>query len=454
MNIRSKLTLRFTIIVSAIILLFALAIYYFSATFRTQEFYQRLNEKALNTAKLLVEIDDINGQLLKTIQRNTITLQNEKIHIYDGNGNEIFNTTEQKFVSLKSNILKDIQKNNTLEFRDGELEALGLYFKANNTKAIVIISAYDKFGIRKLGFLKIVLFVSALISIIVVMLAGWLFAGRALTPISGVVSEVENITASNLSQRVNEGNGTDEIAQLAVTFNQMLNRIEIAFQLQKSFVSNASHELRTPLTSITGQLEVALMKERKNDEYRETITSVLDDIKSMNSLSNGLLELMQTEIQLSDKRMKNFRADEMIWNLKKDISKNKPQFNVHININNLPDDEQMLFIKGDETLIKSGITNLVENACKFSENKTAIIDFNVEAWKIIITVSDNGIGISKNEISKIFEPFYRGSNTQSFNGHGIGLSLTKRIMDMHKAQIIIASQENEFTKIKLLFPTI
>jgi len=108
-----------------------------------------------------------------------------------------------------------------------------------------------------------------------------------------VISQVDKITASNLNRRVKAGNGRDEIAQLALIFNQMLARLEEAFAVQKSFVAHASHEIRTPLTAITGQIEVTLFQERTSQEYRQVLGSLLEDVRSITRLANGLLELTQ-----------------------------------------------------------------------------------------------------------------------------------------------------------------
>ena len=119
--------------------------------------------------------------------------------------------------------------------------------------------------------------------------AGWFYSGRALKPISDVVKKVEEISITSLNLRVFEGNGKDEIGRLAKTFNNMLERLETSFGMQKNFIANASHELRTPLTSINGQLEVLMMKDRSTDDYKSALGSVLDDIKSLIDLSNRLL---------------------------------------------------------------------------------------------------------------------------------------------------------------------
>ncbi len=107
------------------------------------------------------------------------------------------------------------------------------------------------------------------------------FSGRALKPMSDVVGRVEEISISSLNLRVPEGNGADEIGRLARTFNNMLERLETSFSMQKNFIANASHELRTPLTSINGQLEVLMLKERSPEEYRTAVVSVMEDIKTL-----------------------------------------------------------------------------------------------------------------------------------------------------------------------------
>jgi signal transduction histidine kinase len=197
-----------------------------------------------------------------------------------------------------------------------------------------------------------------------------------------------------LKKRVDEGNRKDEIAQLAITFNQMLDRIESAFETQRSFVSNASHEMRTPLTSITGQLEVALLGNRDTAEYESTLRSVLDDIRNLNKLTNGLLEIAQASMDITEMRQRNFRVDELLWQARNEVMKRNPAYDVQINITNFPDDENELIVSGVEPLFKTAITNLMENACKFSDDKRVSVTFSVVENHAYLKFKDNGIGIS------------------------------------------------------------
>ncbi len=312
MNIRTKLTVRFTLIVATLAMAYSLAIYYFSATYRENEFYERLKEKAFNYSQLLIKLDNINEGLLELVDKNTAYLPNERIVVLGENNKELFNTYSDS-LHTPSDLINKVRLQKEIRYKENNNEVLAILYTNKTQVFVVIVSALDKEGLNKLENLKIILVLGLTAFSIVTLIFGRVFAKQALNPISNVIKEVESITASNLTKRVNEGNGTDEIAQLAVTFNQMLNRIQKAFELQKSFVSNSSHELRTPLTSITGQIEVALMSSREPEEYQAVLHSLLDDIKNVNRLTNGLLELAQANLDISKLKMKNVRIDELLW---------------------------------------------------------------------------------------------------------------------------------------------
>ncbi len=450
MKIRTRLAIRFTIIVASLLVIFASAIYYFSSSYRQKEFYERLYEKAGNYAKLIVEVDEVSPHLMKIFDRNTAYLHNERILVYDGNNKQIFNTNDDTILLSKS-FLDKVRVAKELKYKDGNNEVLALLYPNKSELYVVIVSAFDKDGINKLDYLKIILFSGLMVCVIATMLAGWIYSGQALSPISGVVEQVEKTTILNLTERVNEGNGKDEIGQLAITFNRMLERIQKSFELQKSFVSNSSHELRTPLTAITGQLEVALMSQREPDEYKAVLSSILEDIKSVNRLTNGLLELAQADMDLSRLNMRKVRIDELLWQTRNELLKRNPDYTIDIEIAEFPEDEGELIIMGSEHLLRSALINIMDNACKFSRDKRVKIVFKSHNEVVDISFSDKGIGISEEDIKKISQPFYRGANAKMYSGHGLGLSLTSKIITLHKGKITIVSKMNEFTEVNVRF---
>lgn len=454
-NIRSRLTIQFTYIVSFILILFSFIIYYFSASYRETEFYSRLEKKALTTAKLLIEVKEVDYNLMKIIDRNTLNaLDKEVVMIYDDKDHQIYNSLDNNSIQISGTFLDKIRHLKSFRYHEGKNEAVGLIFTLKSDRFVVIASAYDKYGRIKLHNLIWIIFVGFFISIGSTVFFGRIYANKALKPMSDVVRQVDKITIASLNMRVNEGNGTDEIAQLAITFNQMLERLESAFEMQRSFVSNASHELRTPLTSITGQIEVSLMKPRTQVEYEAILESVLEDIKNLNALSNGLLDLAKASSDISEIALLPLRIDEILWETRAELLERKNDYKVSIKFSEPIEDEKELTVLGNHHLLKTGIVNLMDNACKFSPDKSVDIFLSVKGKCIVAEFADNGMGIDPVDMEKIFHPFFRANNAKNISGNGLGLTLTDKIIQIHRSTISIESQLQKGTIVTVCIPFI
>jgi len=278
---------------------------------------------------------------------------------------------------------------------------------------------------------------------------------RAMTDVADdiicFIQQVDEISITSLNLRVDEGNGKDEIAMLAQTFNRMLARLESSFKVQRNFIANASHELRTPLTAITGQLEVSLMSERTREEYERVLNSVLEDIKSLNILSNRLLLLAQTSSESFQLKESSIRIDEIIWQSREEVLKHHPSYSIKIDIDRMLDEESKLVIKGDEQLIKAACVNLIENGCKYSTANSVEVMITFLDNHITVLFKDSGIGIDEKDLPNIFDPFFRGKNALDIKGHGIGLSMVKRIIVAHGGTIAINSQLAVGTTVSIQF---
>lgn len=293
-----------------------------------------------------------------------------------------------------------------------------------------------------------------MVSLVLFFIVGWFFSGRALKPISDVVKKVEDISITSLNLRVLEGNGADEIGRLAKTFNKMLERLETSFGMQKTFIANASHELMTPLTSINGQLEVLMMKDRSAIEYKSALESVLDDIKSLIDLSNRLLLIARTSAEDPVNFNKKLRIDEILWQTQEEITRFNNSYHINISMDNSLTDSDQMIIVGDDSLLKVAVSNLIDNACKYSSDRTVDIKFRHIEKFIEVVFADRGIGIPDKDLQKIFEPFYRGTNTHSISGSGIGLPLVNQIIKNHNGTMKISSQLGKGTSVTILLPTI
>ena len=445
MQIRTRLTLQFLFIGGAIMIIASCAIYFFSANYRRDDFYQRLENKSTNTARILVEIDEIDADLLRRMEKdNPINFPDERIIILNYKNDTLYTSDERGDIKIDNNILSQIRLTGRVQYRQKPYDVLGFLFTERYDRFVVIAAGTDPLGLLKIRNLRIILIVVCLMSLILFYIAGWFYSGKALKPISSVIKSVEEVSINSLNLRIDEGNGSDEIARLARTFNNMLSRLEEAFSLQKDFISNASHELRTPLTSISGQLQVLLLKDRKKADYKSTIVSVMEDIRNLTDLTNNLLLLARTSSGVTDKSVEPIRMDDILWQAAEEIKKLNPEFNVNIRIgldSDTVEAEQML-VTGNESLLRTAVSNILENSCKYSNDHSAEVLLECVDNKVVLTFTDRGPGVPPEDIEKIFEPFYRGNNSPAIPGHGIGLSLVKKIIQNHGGSISVSSDHN------------
>lgn len=445
MNIRKRLTVQFTLIVSSIIILFAITIYSFSANYRNEDFFNRIKSTAINTSKLYFDFNKVDSFNEHKINEYTqTTFQDKQTFLFDSNRTLIFSFPKtDSFPANTKEIIENVDLTGSYSKTFKSKQIIAFTFIHDKKEYYVIASANDIEGNLTLKHLKFILITGLGILIAMTSLLGYLFAYKALSPIQKIVQQAKSISAENLSQRIAVGTENDEIFHLAITFNEMLNRLENAFELQKHFVANVSHELRTPLTSITGQLEVNLMNTRTVDEHKETITSILYDIKILNQLVNNLLYLTETKLDKSNIPMTNIRVDELLFLAKILEVKKHKDYTIDFNFTELPEEENQLTVVGNEQLLSVVFLNLIDNACKYSPNNSVVIGLKSVNETIKISFTDNGIGIPKSDFENIFLPFQRASNSKDFKGHGIGLSLVKNIIEIHGGKISVDSIEGK-----------
>jgi len=310
---------------------------------------------------------------------------------------------------------------------------------------------YPQAGYDMYRILNIKLVAIWVVSFAILFVIGYFMARNALKPVSKIVKQVENITASNLSKRVEIDNTKDEIGELAITFNDMLNRLEESFESQKMFVSNVSHELRTPMAALIAELELSLHKERSNEDYRRVVENALADARNIEKLSNGLMDLAKASYNTDQIKMTAVRLDEALLDASAMVMKAQSDYNVNLIFSNDTDDDRMVTINGNEYLLRTAFINLMENNCKFSHNHSSTIRISFFQTKVSIRFSDTGIGISSKDMEQIFKPFYRGENHRFSAGNGIGMTLVERIVKLHNGTISVSSRQSEGTVFTVAF---
>jgi signal transduction histidine kinase len=454
MRLRRKLRFQFSLLVFLILILSLLSIFFAFSQYREEEFYDRLFRKAKTAAVLLLEVEEVNTQLLKKIEDNSTTnLPNQNILIFNSKSKLIFNSKGNSW-NITDSLLRLIRHDRVKKFKMDNFDAVGYYYKGDHDSIVVIILAEDVYGVVFLARLKAILLSVFFLSIVVIILSGKIYVDKTLDPINKLIQRIDAIGITNLSERLEEGNRTDEISKLARAFNLMLERLEAAFHSQKIFVSNASHELRTPLTVISGQLEVLLLKARTNHEYEAAITSTLHDILGLIRMSNRLLMLAHASSDFSEIKFTILRVDDAIWLARQELKKLYPAYNINVQFSENICEDKHFKISGNEMLMTSALSNLMENGCKYSKNHSVDVHLENQENNIVIRFTDQGIGVRNEEISYLFEPFFRGSNTTNIRGKGIGLSIVSKVIALHKGTVTIRSEFGKGSEFTVTIPLI
>ncbi len=455
MKIKYKIALYYSVSAVLLLIAFAAIAYYFSSKMRKEEYQERLEYRARSIANVIIEDDKIKVDLLRKLDKTTFQdLYQEKILVYDQQNVLVYSNLRNEVVKTNPALLTFIWNNKVYRYEKGNKEYVGIAYTEGNTSVIVIASSLDKYGYQNLQNLEQILVIESLIAIIILIGVGYWFARKIVQPLDDLVLQVNNINASTLEDVVVPITGKDEIALLANNFNTMIQRLSRAFDLQKSFVSNASHELRTPLASIISQLQVMLTKDRSNEEYKALLESVLEDSINLSDLTNGLLQLAQSDLNQNKFVLTHIRIDELLLDIPRLLeSKLGKTPKVEIEFRRFPDQEYQLTVNGNESLLKILFLNLVENACKFSADHSATVFIDYSDTSVLVSVADKGLPIPEEDAAKIFEPFFRASNALQIKGHGLGLSICKKIVLLHKGDIMLIN-ESPLVIFQVTLPTI
>lgn len=284
----------------------------------------------------------------------------------------------------------------------------------------------------------------------VLFLIARLIAGRSIMPVTQITETSSRITKDNLKERIVLPQNKDELYVLSKTINDLLERIENAVEREKQFTSDASHELRTPLTVLKGTLEVLIRKPRTQAEYEDKIKYGISEVNRLNNLVDQLLLLARFENQIQSLKIEKIYLNALILDI---LTRYSLKINAKkISVNHSFSEEY--YVESDNYLVSIIIGNIISNAIKYSnENGELSITLSQNENTTICTISDKGIGIPKEDLDKILNPFYRSNPTQhpDIKGSGLGLSIVKRLAELLGMQFEIQSEINKGTSVVLSF---
>jgi two-component system, OmpR family, sensor kinase len=287
------------------------------------------------------------------------------------------------------------------------------------------------------------------IGVLVFALAGaWWLVTRALRPLEKISDAAAKISSGNLSQRITIAESEGELGKLAAVLNSTFARLETAFAQQKQFTSDASHELRTPITVLISEAQTTLARERSPEDYREALTASLDTAKKMARLTEFLLELARLdagqEILRREKVLLNQLAEDGL-KLVRPLAATR-QLKLHSEL-------APVEISADANHLAQVITNLLTNAIHYNRDAGEIrVTTRRENDVAILMVADTGQGIAAKDLPRVFERFYRADKSRSGGHSGLGLAISKAVVEAHGGTIEVTSAENVGTTFTVRLP--
>lgn len=451
MKIKDRLAISLTM--TSAIALFAVlsAVYLIFLKFLESDFFDRLNDRTRVTAELYLEADEISRDALNEVRHKYLLKMNsEVIRIYNSDNTAVFIGDDQHFWSKQ--IIQKVREKGRLQFKDGARQVVGMFYKDNQGDFVILASAIDQSTKDRLEKLRTIMIISYLILLAGLLLLGRWIAKRILLPLSIFIDEVKKIKSSNLDFRVKESNNKDEIHLLAKNFNSLMEHLENAFVLQKTFISNASHELRTPVTRMMIGAEISLSKEREKDEYKKALSEVVEEAENMNNIISGLVELAQSDLELGSSQIASVDVAELLTNLQQNWNANRVNEQLFLEIEDPAQGSPDFVIRANTTLLTIAINNIISNAFKFSDQQNVYCMLSRRDDSLCIAISDSGPGINASIHEEIFKPWFSGSGQDSKKGNGMGLYMSQKIISLFKGTLQVASVEGEGSTFTILIP--
>jgi len=446
-SFKAKLVIGYTLILVFILVLFSAVIY----TYAKQQTYSRIDR---SISHRLEQFESSNGMHFKGLRgagKGVSGGQTFLEEIIDSQG-KIISTSiflGENEIIIDETMLNQAEKEPVITnglLTDDSMVRVGIK-KIDDSYFVSALPLYEsKQNIFSLG---ISLLVANVIFIIIALATGIIFVSRALKPIKTITEKANEISSGDLSQRVNLKGPKDELKKLADAFDEMIEKLDNLFKGQKNFFADISHELKTPLTIARGEIDVALRNQKATkDDLKNALKNAREELEKMTSMVNNLLSLARDERYKNELAIEEISAKKFLQEII-DKSENliKPKSaEIHF------DDFKNFTFRGDKKKLQRLFLSLVDNATKhISKQGTIILNARRQPDFIVLSVSDNGAGIPKDDIPRIFDRFYRGEKSTS-GGTGLGLAIAKNIAEAHGGKIEVKSIPDEATTFSVYLP--
>lgn len=436
MKIRYKITIYFSFATLLLTGIAFILIYFLFSENREEEFQMRQKEKISTSLKLLAQIEKTDKALISEIDILTIhDLYDEKLLLFDSDKKLIYSSVDDMPVSFSKNILSQLTpQNKWIETKDGLYDVVGTYIESDGNTFYGISKAYDTTGYSKMRYLKYILIATFLTLSGIVVVVSFFLSGKITQQLTMVTQKINQYDFEAQYEPIETAKSDNEVVILASQFNKLMNRINEVYSFQRNVIHHISHQLKTPIAVLISELE-RIKQSTENEQLKFDLNKQISKTKSLAEIINTLLQISKIEAGQSFEKTA-LRIDELIFDCISELNTLYPDFVLEVNYTPAGPDAELLVIDGNEMLMKQAFQNLLNNCIAYSDNQKAEIKIDVsQPEKLKISVSNNGKTISENEQHNLFTHFFRGENSRNKIGFGLGLVLTKNIVELHKGTV-------------------
>ena len=446
-SVRTRLTIWYVAVLAAILVVYVALVFFFQfAQFERQMYHDEVQD--VETVEALFFFDQ--GGRLQLQQNYFARPQNRLLvdrlmEVQDLSGNVLYRSATLKGLALGDGHFEGEGVHSfdhrTVRLADGSRVSLISHVHPVDGKLLLIRLGYHLGPLQsRMMQFALILLLGMPLALLSAAVAGYGIARRALSPLDAMAGRAERITARNLSERLDIENEGDELGHMARVFNHLLSRLEKAFAELQRFTADAAHELRTPLACVRTTGELALERNQGVEEFRETVSSMLEESIRLNQTIDGLLILARTEARQVGDTEELIRLPELvreILNLLEVVIEDR-----RITVSEDHEGDTDVPVCADRSFVRIALLNVLHNALKFSPPGTSLLISysgvtldSRPAQRIAIT--DSGPGIQAGEHERVFERFFtsRSPDTRTQSGAGLGLSIARLAIDRSGGQI-------------------
>ncbi|MDL1913557.1 MAG: HAMP domain-containing histidine kinase [Bergeyella sp.] len=417
-----------------------------------KSYYEKLKNVAFVSAIYYLEKDELPSDRYRELTREYKNLIKDKdLFIYDIHNKIAYGKIKtDPYASAEK--LEFIRKNKSLQEMNERSFYYGIFYPDNEGDFVILVRSSNEVFKQHMVNILFMMFGVLSFGLFIIFILSNCLSRVVYKPVLRVVDQINKAGYEDLQGAIATTHTYDEIDSLVKSYNKLLGRISENILIQQNFINYVSHEFKTPMAAISGNIEVFAKKDRSPKEYKKVAAEVLENIYHMESLLNNLL--LMSGLSRKTQSKSKLRIDELLWNLYEKLLPEARDKGSDVKINLEVKNASFLEFYGNETLIYLALYNVIENAIKYSDKTSVVITLSLENENLVLKIKDKGKGIYPEDLTKIFETFYRGRNVGHIKGSGIGLSLSKAIFDHHGIVFSLHSKVNEGTLVIITFPKV